>query len=430
MLLRKLILQNLVWRGLYFFSLFLLNIIVSRYFRADGSGEIYYAMNNLSFLLLIIGLSLESGAAFYISKKEISEQKTALYCLCWALAGTLISMFFFKWMIPGNLHLLLTGPTFFLGCSSYVFGVLLTTYFTPLFFAKGDFIFPNLVLFILTLLLACLLVAFGRVPFIHRHFVPIYFGSFLFQGFVLAWTYFYKNGTRKDTGLLSKQELSKLLRYSLLALSGNIIFFLVYRVDYWFVMKNCSIMELGNYIQVSKLGQIFILLPTTMASAVFIHTASKKEPGTESLKLISRWVTFFYTIAICAIILLGSRLFPFLYGPSFNLMYKPFLLLSPGIISISTLTLLTSYYAGRGMVLINVKGAFYALLIILTGNFFFTPKYGIYAAALTSSLGYIFYQVYVMSVFKKEYKDTRLSDFFVPMRKDLQFFKRKTIPYE
>src|ERR1700685_1682279 len=99
MLLRKLIVQNLVWRGLYFLSLFLLNIIVSRYFKADGSGEIYYAMNNLSFLLLILGLSLESGAAFYISKKEISEQKTALYCLCWAITGTLISMFFFRWVI-------------------------------------------------------------------------------------------------------------------------------------------------------------------------------------------------------------------------------------------------------------------------------------------------------------------------------------------
>ena len=422
--LRRLIAQNLVWRGLYFFSLFLLNIVVSRYFRADGSGAIYYAMNNLSFLLLIIGLSLESAAAFYVARGEISDEKAAFTCFCWALTGTLISLFFFRWIIPPDTVFPLQGWGFLLACASYFLGVLLTTYFTPLFFAKKDFVFPNLVLFGLTLFLLLLLLLFGRYQFVHRHFVQVYFGSFLVQGIVLVLAYFYKNGSRSGIGWLSGKDLDKLLRYAFLALSGNIIFFLVYRVDYWFVMKYCSLPALGNYIQASKLGQLFVLVPTTMASAVFIHTAGQKEDSTESLKILSRWVAFVYAILMGILILLGRWLFPFLYGPSFYLMYRPFLLLSPGIISIATLTLMTSYFAGRGKVLTNVRGAFFALLIILTGNLFFTPRYGLSAAALTSTAAYIFYQVYVISIFKREYKETRVSEFFVPKRRDLHFFKK------
>ena len=53
------VMQHIFWRGLYFLSVFILNILISRYFKAEGSGWIFYTINNLSLLLLIAGLSLE-----------------------------------------------------------------------------------------------------------------------------------------------------------------------------------------------------------------------------------------------------------------------------------------------------------------------------------------------------------------------------------
>jgi O-antigen/teichoic acid export membrane protein len=427
MLLRKLIVQNIIWRGLYFFSLFLLNIIISRYFKADGSGEIYYIVNNLSFLLLIVSLSLESGAAYFISKNEISEQKTALFCMLWSVAVTLISLIFLKWMRNNSSNFVLPGNEYFVGCGCYILGVLLTTYFTPLFFAKKNFILPNLILLSLTLLLMALLMLYGSKPFVHRHFALIYLGSFLLQGLVLAVIYSFQNNVFKNPGLLSKYDLQKLFKYSFLALSGNIIFFLVYRVDYWFVNKNCSVAELGNYIQVSKLGQIFLLIPTAIASAIFINTASRKEQDIEFIKIISRLVTLLYFVIIIILLLSGKWLFPLIYGSTFNLMYFPFLLLSPGIVSLSTLALLTSYYAGRGQVMTNVKGGLFALVLILILNFIFSAEYGMYAAAAASSAGYILYQAYVIYTFKREYKGTSVTEFFIFQKRDLTFFKRKAI---
>ncbi|MEJ7681191.1 MAG: oligosaccharide flippase family protein [Segetibacter sp.] len=64
-----------------------------------------------------------------------------------------------------------------------------------------------------------------------------------------------------------------LIRYALVALAANVIFFLVYRVDYWFVKKYCTLQELGNYIQVSKLGQMLLIIPTIISSVVLPQTA-------------------------------------------------------------------------------------------------------------------------------------------------------------
>lgn len=68
-----------------------------------------------------------------------------------------------------------------------------------------------------------------------------------------------------------------------------------------------------------------------------------------------------------------------------------------------------------------------ALIVIVAGSFIFIPKYGINAAALVSSIGYICFQLYVLRQFKKEYHPDVL-DFFIPKLSDWdrvkQFIRR------
>ena len=73
--------------------------------------------------------------------------------------------------------------------------------------------------------------------------------------------------------LLSLEQFRLLFRYCAMAFVGNIIYFLLYRVDYWFVENYCTPEQLGNYIQVSKLGHLFLIVPTILASAVFPITS-------------------------------------------------------------------------------------------------------------------------------------------------------------
>ncbi|RYZ34720.1 MAG: hypothetical protein EOP49_34230 [Sphingobacteriales bacterium] len=104
-------------------------------------------------------------------------------------------------------------------------------------------------------------------------------------------------------------------------------------------------------------------------------------------------------------------------------MYIPFLLLVPGILSLSTLSLVTAFHAGHHRISINLIGAVISLLVILTGNLLFSKQYGIYAASLVSSAGYLCYQVYIMFRTKPFIEGYRIRDFFIPVPGDIRLIK-------
>ena len=157
-----------------------------------------------------------------------------------------------------------------------------------------------------------------------------------------------------------------------------------------------------------------------MASAVFTMSAGEKQDGVNKLlPLISRSIFLLYAF-ICLITgLVGQWLFPFVFGDSFTGMYKPFLMLIPGILALSGMFTITAYFSGKNKVKINIIAAVYAFVVILAGDIIFIPKYGIVAAAMVSSAGYIVYQIYIIASFKKEY-ECSAADFFIFRSSDLK----------
>ena len=417
MRLQKLIFQNIFWRGLYYLSALVLNIVISRYLKAESSGWMYYLINNLSLLLLVTGISLESGATYYTSKNITNSRAIAAFCFFWAMTATIISalcLTLFPNFFSGHVDL---SKEYFFASVAYVLGFLLINYFNALFFARGDFFIPNFILLASNLIIISSTLLFGKKELFAGNFIVIYFFSFLLQGLLLALIYFLVSERTADS--LSFSEVKSISKYSLIALSANIIFFLVYRVDYWFVKMYCSKHDLGNYIQVSKLGQVFLLVPTMIATIIFPNTASGIKKDIENdLKALSRFLFATYFALIIIITLFGKTIFSIVYGPSFDEMYKPFILLSPGILSLSTQALLSAYFAGKNMLSVNIKGALIALVIIAFCDFWLIPSFGINAAAAISSAGYIFYMLYSILVFKNE-TNSNWSDFFFLKRADL-----------
>lgn len=428
MRLQKLIYQGIVWRGLYYASVFALNIVIARLLQARGSGIFNYLINNISFLLLLTSVSLESALAYFSSRSEISKSKLTGIAIVMATVSAAVStllLWLFFMSEQQNAPYL-----FFLLMFVYGLGVVLTSYFTSLFYSVNQVVFPSVVLISINILV--LIVALNDFPVEgittgDDLFFIAYFSSFLTQGVILLFAWGFKHHGFEKLSLPSVSETKRLFNYAFAALLANIIFFLVYRVDYWFVKTFCDDVALGNYIQVSKLGQIFLLLPSIVATAVFTRTAGGNQEIVSVIEIISRWLLVLYALIVAVVALTGYWLFPGVYGPTFNQMYLPFLLLSPGILSLSTLSLLTAFYAGKNKLGVNIRGSVIALIVIVAGSFIFIPKYGINAAALVSSIGYICFQVYVLRQFKKEYRPNVL-DFFIPKLSDWdrvkQFIRR------
>jgi O-antigen/teichoic acid export membrane protein len=400
--------QSILWKSLFFLSSFLLNILIARHYQASVSGQIFFLINSYALIILIASLSLESAMGYYISKNEISIARLINFCVAWTVLIAIGIFLFFvlkKDIIHTNNILAIT----------FICGNLLFNYCSGISYARKNFALPNLISISITVSLMILLLIMKFFParvIDDDVFIKIFFSSFLLQGLVtlMALCFTYVSSWRFTLPEIT--EFKKLFRFALVAFFANIISFLLYRVDYWFVKEYCNAAELGNYIQVSKLAQLFFILPAMLASVVFPLTAGgQQQYVNDILATISRVVFMIYLCGCAILSITGYWLFPLLFGDSFNNMYVPFLLLIPGILALSTLYTLTAYYAGINKMSVNIKGALLAFVFILVADVFFIPEYGINAAALISSIGYIIYHIYVLGTFIKQYGTPALSFF-------------------
>ena len=422
----ELITRHLLWRGMYFFFVLLINIGIARFFAARESGQIFYIVNNLSLILLLVSLSLESGTAYYIASGTMEPGPLARFCLFWTAAASLVA-FIIWWLIMFYLDAReFVHGNFLLSSFLFITGVLLTTYFTAIFYARKEFVIPNRILCIVNGFLILLLI-FGRNNHsVKTHFLEIYFSAFFLQGLVLGIFFFLNRPNPTGRFFPSGSDLKKVFRYSLIALLANVLYFLVNRADYWFVQYYCSPTDLGNYIQASKLGQMLLIIPSILGSTLFpIFSSGERMGNISELTSVMR-ILLWINILICTMITgLGWYFFPVIFGPSFSSMYILFVLLIPGILSFTLNYPLAAWFSAGNRMEINVRGTILALVIITAGDLLILPRSGVLFAPLISSAGYICYYGYSVFAYRKLHP-VPWNEFFLIRKSDLDRFIRLT----
>jgi O-antigen/teichoic acid export membrane protein len=333
------ILQSLIWRGAYFVSILVMNIFLSRYFEAGNAGWIFYICTNFSFILILVGLTIENGVNYYASKKQIDDKQLTWFAIAWSVLVAIIVLIGL-WFYFGRYRdtTVITRAQYLYYAVCYIAGIQLTNFFTVLFYTKKNFFLPNLLMVILNVLFILIIPKQQGIEDTNPEiFIKLYFAYFLITGIVLTIAFVWKNKSYQNISLPNFASLKLLTRYAIMALAANIIFFLVYRVDYWFVDRYCSPEELGNYIQVSKLGQMLLIIPTIISSVVFPHTAGGMQLSEmkDNILRIGRITTLLYVIMFVLVLAIGNRVFPMIFGDTFQLMYVPFLILIPGIWALS-----------------------------------------------------------------------------------------------
>lgn len=417
---KKAIQDILLWRGLNFLSVFILNVLVARLFEASQAGSLFFFINNLSLIILVLSFSLESGMGYYAASGNVGAPRLAMLAMAWSILSFGLTFLLFDNFAD---HISsLKGLNTKLLALFFVSGSLLISFYSALYFARQNFFVPNLSLLVINLALIVLFVLGMQGTFTGQWLTYAYFTGFLLQGLLIALFYFFSNGGR-DYSLPTTVDLQKIFKYSSTAFLSNIIFFLVYRVDYWFVEKYCTSNELGNYIQVSKIVQWFLLIPMMIGTAIFPLTASGKDTGLiNKIVSISRILLWIYLLACTGLAITGFWLFVWLFGETYTYMYPVFLLHIPGILALASLYPVSSYHAGIKRVDINLKGSLMALVVIILLNVVFTPLYGIYAASVASSAGYVVYFIFSLYFFNRQNK-IKLYQFLKPAMMDYTSLK-------
>ncbi len=418
MALKKLLTQSIIWRSFYFFSVLLVNVFLSRYLQAAGTGNLFFLNVIFSFMQITLGLGGEAGIIYFASGNLIERNKLVTLSAAWSfVAGVIMIIVIYIYFLFDNS----ANKIFFYWYCAYGFfyvcGLLLANYCIAVYYTRQNYFLPNFLLAVVNIIFVCFIP--GKSAHISAAAVNwvtfFYFSTFLAAGVLIFVFYIFQYKNESAFGIPDKTYFKELLTYSVTALGANVVFFFVYKADYFFVRYSpvCTTADLGNYIQVSKLGQLMLTVPQIIASVVFPRTASgigQKELN-NAILTIARLFSQLFILIFIVVAVFGRQLFTIIFGESFNKMQLPMLIIIPGIFSLSVLVLLSAYFAGKGNVKINLYAAIIGLIIMITGDFIFVPRYGIIAAAAVSTASYTANVGYSMWHFHKKYS-IHWSEFF------------------
>lgn len=408
------------WRGIFFLTQFLVTLLLARTLGPTNGGHFFLLINDLSLVVLILSLSMESALVYLGASGQISFNNLYLITIIWTIIATIVTLALL-FLIPHDLGQL-KDPQWAI---CYIASTILTNFLSALYQVRKDFISYNKIIALVYLGLLVLLIAYDNGLLQHLTIINAdtignaYFITLAFQSIILlVWGSSHWRMDRLQ--LPTAQQWRLLFQYSIKAFAANFLFFLVYRIDYWFVEHYCEDAALGIYIQVSKLAQAFILIPAFISTVLFPHTAEGNlQKNINPILQISRTILFIYSLGFIVLILLGNWFFPFLYGSVYAGMEIIFSALVPGILALSIQTILASWFAGSNEVGVNIKGAFLALVTIVLLDYWWIPIFGILGAAWASSIGYVIYFLFEYFNFKRR-NNFKSVDFFMIQGKDIK----------
>lgn len=405
--LNKILKHTIGWKLINTALVFLINLLMVRLLGVAHSGTFFYDITLLSFLVLIESWCLESGITYYTSKNNNIISSMVIVVLPLLLIQGLISLVILRYM-----HLSVSSYLSIL----FILSNLIITYFSAFFYAQKWFISLNIIICSINFVTA--LVLFNGWFFKtftadnYNTIILIYTGSFAIQAFLLVMVILFFTKKSKVSFKVVQPVIKNIFTYSTIAFISNLVSFLVARIDYFFVQKYCSDIALSNYIQVSKFGQLLILIPSIIAGIIVpLSVGNSKIMSTNKVQQLCRGITFIFIPLTILIVLTANWFFVWMFGKGFNYMYIATLLYIPGFYALSIITILAAHLAGKNLLSVNMIACIIALIIVVIGDGWLVPIFGINAAAAVSSMAYFTYLFFLLIVYKRIFNCT-IVDFF------------------
>ncbi len=188
--------------------------------------------------------------------------------------------------------------------------------------------------------------------------------------------------------LLDRGLLRRMLAYGFRSYLSCLLAYLIIRSDMLLVNYFLGTGQAGVYAVAVNLSDLLLVFPTAIGAMLFPRISAQPKDDGALTAAACRHTAAGMLILCLGAGLLARPLILLLYGRPFSGAIAPFLLLLPGILALSLETIFMNDLAGRGLppIVIAVPGAGLALNLAL--NLAFIPRFGILAAAASSSLAY------------------------------------------
>lgn len=399
---------NTVYRILFLVFQLLNTILISRLTGPAGFGIYALVIVNANLLLVFSSLGIPAGILYHASARDLSLSRmkkiiwlSTIVQLALAVILEMLHHGFSGsfWIWPSTETLSgIFGVVFFLA-------IVITEKYYALYNGFHRFPLYNLIILIFAVLLFAVLIVESQFISPRSAVHSIILTYIVLQ--VLQSIFLVVIFHRKKIGRLSIADSAgvhrKFFTYSFYAFLANALYFLVTRVDFWILNYFKGENELGLYALSSRIGQMFLVLPTLFAGVVLPSITAKKI-GADKLESMFRILNSLNLILMFVLALIAAWLLPFMFGDEFRGSVMPLVLLLPGIFFLSAQTLLAAYFAAMGKPSVNLYSTIFSLTMVLILDFVLIPVHGAKGAATASTIAYFAGCLYTYRMYLREQK--------------------------
>ncbi len=397
-------------------------IMGTRCLGAAEWGKAFIAQTDITFLLIGIELIAGSGLVYFTPRKKLTTLMKISYG--WIAFVMLIYLLLFNILhfFPNFYHTIIP--------EGYAWLVLLMTFIYSLHeFNLNHFLGKERVatynwLFLTQILTQVTMMAVLIFAMNLRTAKALLYSQLC--GYSLAtligWILLFPHLKREQKEPL-RDTFKELFHYGAFMQLSTLVSTLNKRLSIYLLKTHCDERSLGVYASGTQVTEGVNIVGQSIGLVEF-SALSNTEKAQRASQLTLRFMklsvllTFTALLVIC---LLPTTFFEWLLSGEFTDIHSVILLMAPGILLLSALTILANYFSGTGKPKYNLYASLIGLSVTLVSAFILIPWLGIRGAAITTTLTYTALFIYQWIVFHKQ-TGSRLIQ-LIPNHEDWEWVK-------
>ncbi len=367
----------------------------------SGQGEWSLYVNLFTLGIMLLSFGIPQAVVHFLANGKMKKNK--LWKSALVLSALLSVLFFLILIIMQGLNVgrifipnLLNSSLYYLLATVQLFFLVFNQLLLGIFHAEEDFKSASRINLVQALFLlgSYALVYFFNIE-INQHFfysiLVVNVLAMLVQFLVIQKLLIKKH----DVYLENKQSdltiFKPIIVFSLIIYLSNLISFLTYKMDVWFINyfeKETS--EIGIYAVAVALSQLVWLLPQSLHFIIYSSISKGEQTKFSANKIFVLSMYIFFMSVLFALLGYFSSIFlvPSLFGEGFKNVVSIMPYLLPGIVFYAISLIISAFNAGLKKVKTNLYATIFGFVICVICDYILIKEYGIKGAAWASSISY------------------------------------------
>ncbi|QHE63372.1 oligosaccharide flippase family protein [Rossellomorea vietnamensis] len=383
--------------------------VLGRTLGKDGYGEYTLITYVPLMIMTFLNLGLNSSTIYFVSRRKYSLKEifntNVLMALLLSLIGIIIGtvvLYLFKESKFDELDLSLLFASFF--ALPFMLGMI---FLQTIFQGQQKFKTFNTALLIqqlgtvISVLIFVLLLDLGLQAAVFSFGIG-YFCSVTYCLIIL----FTVEKLQLNFRSFSKTYLKESVTYGIKAHISNVMTFLNYRLDIFFLGFFLGKGSVGIYSAAVNIGERLSIFSQSISSVLLPRISSSEETVDRNriTALVTRIMTLFMILLGLVVFILSDFIFDVILNSEYESSSLMLQLLIPGIVVLAVEKLLSNDLAGRGKPELNMYVSIFNVVLNVILNLILIPSIGIKGAAIASSITYILSFMIKVIIYSRETK--------------------------